>query len=332
MNRPPSASDKKDTLSRLGLAIACLTAGMVTAQYALTLLFRLIDPGIATAWWANWVLTLLPLYGVGLPIFLLLLRDIPIAPPNMPLADGRHTPGKTRFTAGDAVALLVMGFGLVRIGHLAGSKLMSLLSEISGRVYPNSLDTIVSASPMWVTLIGTCVVAPIGEEFIFRKLFVDRARCAGDTTAILLSGLLFGLFHQNLFQFFYAFMLGILLAYVYTRTGRLWLCVGMHAAVNLMGSVVLPALSGLLPSDPEVPLTSTQELINLGVFLWVFGTMLAAVILLVLRFRRRVLSPDKSSHPAALPLREAILAPGMLLILAMLTLILLSNLILPLFA
>ena len=67
--------------------------------------------------------------------------------------------------------------------------------------------------------------------------------------SILLSGLLFGLFHGNLFQFFYAAAVGMILAYVYTRTGRYLWCVAMHAIINLMGSIVIPALAALLPAD-----------------------------------------------------------------------------------
>ena len=68
------------------------------------------------------------------------------------------------------------------------------------------------------TLFFLVIVGPIFEEWLFRKQLIDHTRKYGEKTAILLSGLAFGLFHMNLFQFFYAFLLGLMFGYVYTRT------------------------------------------------------------------------------------------------------------------
>ena len=47
------------------------------------------------------------------------------------------------------------------------------------------------------------------------------------------SALCFGLFHGNLNQFFYAFLLGLVLAELALSTGCLWQAVLLHALVNL---------------------------------------------------------------------------------------------------
>jgi hypothetical protein len=132
---------------------------------------------------------------------------------------------------------------------------------------------------------------------LFRKLLIDRTRGYGDTIAILLSGLLFGLFHGNLFQFFYAFLVGMVLAYVYTRTGRYLPCVAMHAAINFMGSVVTPLLSRrLIPylEDPEAILNLFSDppalLCYAALMLWQYGMLVAGLALLATRYRRRALS------------------------------------------
>ena len=69
-----------------------------------------------------------------------------------------------------------------------------------------------------------------------------------------------GLFHGNLSQFLYAFLLGTLFGFLYCRTGHLWHAILLHAAVNFVGSILpmavlrhvdLDALTGELPTTPE---------------------------------------------------------------------------------
>ena len=91
---------------------------------------------------------------------------------------------------------------------------------------------------MWLSLVFVSIFAPMVEEFIFRKVLIDRMRVYGDTAAIVVSALMFGLFHGNFSQFFYAFFLGILFGYIYTITGKLRYSVMMHMIVNFLGGVV----------------------------------------------------------------------------------------------
>lgn len=53
---------------------------------------------------------------------------------------------------------------------------------------------------------------------------------------------MFGAFHLNLYQFFYAFFLGAVFGYIYVKTGRLRYTIALHATVNFLGGVAVPAL------------------------------------------------------------------------------------------
>ena len=77
------------------------------------------------------------------------------------------------------------------------------------------------------------MAAPVFEELIFRKLLLDRLRPFGDRCAILLCGVAFGLYHVNLGQFFYAAALGMVLAGIVLKTGKIWHSMVCHAALNL---------------------------------------------------------------------------------------------------
>ncbi len=326
---PMPTADTKSTFSRLGLSVVLLTVGMIVAQIALSSLMVSLIPDIASMWWANWVISVVPLYGVGLPLMLLLLRKVPIAPHNRMLNTSGELTEKPAFGIGQWALLMVMGFGCMYIGSIVGNVLMEILSGVVGYDYGNQLESMVNSTPLWATFIVTCIIAPLGEEFLFRKLLIDRARRYGDATAILISGLLFGLFHGNLFQFFYAAMLGILLAYIYTRTNNLLWCVGMHAAANLMGGIIVPELSKFIPEDMEAIPTLPQLAVNLLLSLWIYGTMIAAIVLLIVRFKQRALSPDPHRRPTSRVLGEAILNPGMLILIALLLGLIVLNLIPP---
>ncbi len=277
--------------SMLGLGYLLLMVGLLLASYAVQFAFLFLWPDALSAWWMNWILSLLPLYGVGLPLLWLILRRLPTAPHNPDFTNSyRVTSDKPRFTFGHWMVLLVIGLGCMYAGSLVGNIVMSILSAIMDYDYANGLNAIVSDSPMWMTFIGTCICAPLGEEFLFRKLLVDRTRGYGDLTAILLSGLLFALFHGNLFQFFYAFLLGMLLAYIYTRSGNLWWCVAMHAVINFLGSIVVPALAALMPEDGISFTSPVQILVTLFMVIWQYGLIIAAIVLVCALWNRRKLS------------------------------------------
>lgn len=68
----------------------------------------------------------------------------------------------------------------------------------------------------------------------------------GEQVAIFGSAFLFGLFHGNFGQFFYAFAVGAVFAYVALRTGGIRYTVALHFLVNLLGMTVAQAVEDSL--------------------------------------------------------------------------------------
>ena len=67
-----------------------------------------------------------------------------------------------------------------------------------------------------IEFLAIVIAAPLVEELLFRGLVYQRIRVlTGAKTAIILSALYFGIYHMNVVQGIYAFLLGILLAWVY---------------------------------------------------------------------------------------------------------------------
>ena len=73
---------------------------------------------------------------------------------------------------------------------------------------------------------------------MYRKLLMDKLGIYGDRLAIVVSAIAFGLFHGDINQIIYAALLGFVLAYLYSRTGNMWLCVLLHSVINFFGSII----------------------------------------------------------------------------------------------
>jgi hypothetical protein len=82
----------------------------------------------------------------------------------------------------------------------------------------------------------TCVVAPVGEEFLFRGyIFTALRNWRGPWTAAVLTGLLFGLVHVGsapLLDLVPLAALGFGLCLLYRRTGSLYPCIAVHSLNN----------------------------------------------------------------------------------------------------
>lgn len=87
--------------------------------------------------------------------------------------------------------------------------------------------------------------APIVEEIIFRGLILRGLEPWGKRFAIVASSLLFGLFHGNLIQSPYAFVVGLVLGYTALEYSITWAMV-LHMVNNLiLGDTLLRLFSGL---------------------------------------------------------------------------------------
>ena len=78
------------------------------------------------------------------------------------------------------------------------------------------------------------LISPITEEIVFRGLVFNRMRryCKA-AMAIVMSGLLFGVYHGNMVQGLYGTCMGILLAYTYERMHSFVIPCLFHAVANI---------------------------------------------------------------------------------------------------
>lgn len=103
---------------------------------------------------------------------------------------------------------------------------------------------------MW--FVSTVVLPPLVEETGFRGLGLTYLRRAGIPFAVanVLQAVAFGIFHMNLTQGIYTFVLGLFMGYVAHRTGSVVPAMLLHAVYNLMGTLGTDLLYTFVPWLP----------------------------------------------------------------------------------
>ncbi|MFU0519608.1 lysostaphin resistance A-like protein [Gardnerella swidsinskii] len=221
-------------------------------------------------------------YLVALPIAMLIMRTVPAAKTR------QFSMKFSQFGGFFAVCIPIM-----YIGNIVG---VFLATVLSGGKAENRVSDTIAAGNMWETFIFVVILAPIVEEWLFRKQLLSRLRAYGEKRAIVFSALAFALFHMNIFQFFYAFGLGLVFGYIYIRTSKLSYSIFLHMIVNFQGSIVAMWLEKQLVDASgnmiDVEKMSRQELTRLPtgfILAGIHGMFMIAMLIVgvVLLVRRR---------------------------------------------
>lgn len=333
----------KRVFSTVGLAFAVFTLTRLVAQLAIEVVITLFFAELKEAWWMSWMLSVVPMYVFALPVLMLLLYKLPVFTHNgeytvrTRLGEPDEVREKPKFGYGKLPVVFVVSMGLMYIGSFIGEGLMDLIGRLVGYDYSNMLGVMAEATPWWFTAIMSCIIAPLGEEFIFRRLLIDRTRRYGDLTAIFISAVSFGLFHMNFYQFFYALFIGFVLAYVYTLTGKLRYTVAIHATVNFVGSVLIPKIASGV--DYEVLESADAEALTAAVYqnpvsyllyfataYLIYALMIASVIILVLKCKKLALTKCQVEFKTRRLISDVLGNPGVITALLIMLLLFAINL------
>lgn len=151
---------------------------------------------------------------------------------------------KRKMKIGQLLLLIMMMYGLAQVGSMMGLPIHMLLTSVSSLTTDsedaiNELsNNVIFSSGTLIRIITIGILPAIFEELLFRKFLIDRTLRHGEFISCALSGIMFGLWHGNFQQFFFAFFIGVLFAFVYIRTGNIIYTMIMHASVNLVTSTI----------------------------------------------------------------------------------------------
>lgn len=221
--------------SRVALGFFVLMTVSQIAAFVAQLVLLRFSPATLRTTWFQWTVTIISLYVIAAPLAFLVLRTVPAEPPTR-----RRMSAKTFFI------FLSMAFALLIVGSLVGQTVNNVIGRFFGE-QESGITEAIENSDLWLSCLYSLVIAPIFEELFFRKLLVDRLRFLGDWAVVLLSGITFGLFHGNIEQFFYAALLGTLLALIYQKTGNILYTILVHSVINFFGGILPTVVDRLLP-------------------------------------------------------------------------------------
>ena len=198
----------------------------------------------------SWVSTFAPIYLIAFPISLLMFKKIPAE---------KSEPQKIKISR--FLKYFVECVAVMYIGNIVGTFLSSLLSNGQAE---NPLIGITSGNSIIQVLVLT-IIAPIIEEIVFRKKIIDHTIMYGEKVSIIFSALSFALFHMNLFQFFYAFGLGLIFGYIYAKTRNIKYSMIIHVVINFFGGIVAPYILSQVSNLTleNIELLSEAELMSL---------------------------------------------------------------------
>lgn len=224
-------NDRK-VFARIGLAILVCMIVINIIQTIYFAAINSINPSLLEQPWVNYLAIAISFYFIGFPIFYAMVKKLP---------DGEKKESKS-LSLGKMISLFVISYAMVYIINYITTLFIMLIGVLKGSEVTNPLVNVVGASTWIWSLIFVGILSPIVEEMLFRGVMLNKIRVYGDKVAIITTAIMFGLFHANFSQFFYAVVLGMIFAYVTLKTGTIKYSIILHIAVNILGSVIMPAI------------------------------------------------------------------------------------------
>ncbi len=263
----------KTIMSRVGISYFILLLLSNLSQVVFVSITSIFFPGIENENYYIWIASYVPLYAVCVPLFWLII--------NILLPTKPYKKQALKFGAGHVVKVLIISFGATYMFNFLTIFIQTIITELTGAVMANPVEEMLTGSGLFWTAFFSCIVAPVGEEFLFRKVLFDKLGPLGDKVYIIMSGVLFGLFHANIAQMFYATALGMIFAYVYSKTCKIIYPILLHVIINFVGTVVSA-------------LSVDNEVLSMALGVFVVASILGGIAFFVIEIARKSIIIDIS--------------------------------------
>ena len=155
-------------------------------------------------------------------------------------------------------------------------KIVELLGQMTG-------------GPFWSSFLLTAIFAPIFEEWLCRGMILRGLLTKMKPVwAIVISALFFAVIHMNPWQALNAFIIGVIMGYVYYKTGSLILTMIVHF-VNNGTAVVLSQFSSLEDVDFWI------DIMPVGAYVALCVVGVVALVGCLMAFRRIPLEQERGN-------------------------------------
>ena len=220
--------ENKKVFNRIGLA---MLVSMILVNVIQIIFFNIIgkvNQDLLSTSWINYIALAISYSLIGFPVFYFMIKGLP---------EGEKREDK-KLGVWEIVKFCFISYSLMYIFNFLTNIFIILISIFKCSEVVNPLQNIIEGSSLILTLIFVGILSPIIEEMMFRGIMLNKLRRYGDKVAIVTTALLFGLFHANFSQFFYATVLGLIFAYVTLKTGTIKYSIILHIFVNMIFSII----------------------------------------------------------------------------------------------
>lgn len=269
----------KDVYNKMGWFFCVMEGVMLFVQVLFVILAYLLKIDMENNNNFLYIVSAVSYYVVAFPIFALCMSTI----------DSKADYKKESLGAGKFLTLFFISFALMNLTNLINIGFYGVFELLTGHEMASNLDEVMTDVSV-LMILTTVILAPVFEELTFRYLALSKLRKYGDKTAILVTAVLFGLFHMNFEQAIYAFAIGLVFGYVVCKTGRVIYTILLHAMVNFCGGVV-----------PMLVEKMDSPIVNSVYYLLFYTALVIGIVLFIINRKKiKFKQPLKNvEHPVA---------------------------------
>ncbi|MCL2081287.1 MAG: CPBP family intramembrane metalloprotease [Oscillospiraceae bacterium] len=176
------------------------------------------------------------------------------------------------------------GFSLKTVALTAGMSVgmyfvISAVVAVAAKYFPSydAVSEALTGGGFAAQFFAVGIAAPVVEELCFRGVVFNRLLYWMPVwVAAVIQSALFGLIHMNMLQGLYAFVLGLVISWVYIRFRSMWLAIISHMAINMMNVFLVAAAGSFEVPEAELADPTAAEMLTLlipglvisGLFMW----------------------------------------------------------------
>ncbi len=201
---------------------------------------------------------------------------------------------KPQMKKSEIFALIIMATGLGQLTSIITNLLMTLITLITDFEI-GSVSFVAERNLLSVIVVSLAIAvgAPILEELFFRASFFTPLVPHGRAFAIIVTAVLFGLYHMNVPQIPAAIVWGLFFGYISLESRSIIPAILGHMFNNSFGALQY-AIMGNLDLDRIASGDTEYMMANLGRFIplacisfCIYGIIFAAIILFIIRLAKR---------------------------------------------
>lgn len=132
--------------------------------------------------------------------------------------------------------MVLLGFLVQITASFILTLVLQMMPDVADN-YMSGLESLLQINPAMI--LRVCVVFPILEEIFFRGIVIRiMYRFAPFVVANVVQALVFAIYHGNIVQGVYAFLLGLFIGYVLKLTRNILYVFALHMSINLLGMFI----------------------------------------------------------------------------------------------